>query len=72
MENKEEEFFQNTGSGDFPSSPVIRTLHFHCKGCEFNPWTGNNILHTVWHGQNKHTKEAIVNYKLALTKSIMN
>ena len=26
---------------DFPSSPVVRTLSFHCRGREFNPWSRN-------------------------------
>ena len=27
--------------GDFPGGPVVRTLHFHCQGPGFNPWSGN-------------------------------
>ena len=27
--------------GDFPASPVVRTLRFHCRGHGFNPWLGN-------------------------------
>ena len=27
--------------GDFPGGPVVKTLSFHCRGCEFNPWLGN-------------------------------
>ena len=28
--------------GDFLSSAVVRTLHFHSLGCGFNnPWSGN-------------------------------
>ena len=27
--------------GEFPGGPVIRTLHFHCSGPGFNPWSGN-------------------------------
>lgn len=26
---------------DFPSGPVVGTLHFHCSGCVFNPWSAN-------------------------------
>ena len=26
---------------NFPGGPVVRTLHFHCKGHGFNPWSGN-------------------------------
>ena len=28
-------------SRDFPGSPVVKTLHFHCRGRRFNPWSGN-------------------------------
>ena len=28
-------------SRDFPGGPVIRTLHCHCRGHGFNPWSGN-------------------------------
>ena len=27
--------------GDFPGSPVIRTLCFHCRQHGFDPWSGN-------------------------------
>lgn len=26
---------------DFPGSPVVTTLHFHCKGSGFNPYSEN-------------------------------
>ena len=26
--------------GDFPGDSVVKTLSFHCRGCEFNPWLG--------------------------------
>ena len=26
---------------DFPGSPVDKTVHFHCKGPGFDPWSGN-------------------------------
>ena len=26
----------------FPAGPVVWTLHFYCKGHEFNPWSGNS------------------------------
>ena len=28
-------------NGDFPGCPVVKTQHFHCKGCGFNPWSRN-------------------------------
>ena len=27
--------------GDFPGSPVVKTLRFHCRGHGFDPWPGN-------------------------------
>ena len=27
--------------GEFPGGPVVRTPHFHCRGPQFNPWSGN-------------------------------
>ena len=27
--------------GDVPGGPVVKTLHFHCRGHEFDPWSGN-------------------------------
>ena len=26
---------------DFPGGPVVKTSHFHCKGCSFDPQLGN-------------------------------
>ena len=31
----------NRPLGDLPSGPVVKTLHFHCRGRRFNPWSGN-------------------------------
>ena len=25
----------------FPGGPVVKTLHFHCRGHRFDPWSGN-------------------------------
>ena len=36
---------------DFPGSPVVKTLHFQCKGCKFDLWLGTRIPHAAWHGQ---------------------
>ena len=27
--------------GYFPDGTVVRTLHFHCRGHGFDPWSGN-------------------------------
>ena len=32
---------KNTDFRDFPGSPVANTLHFHCRGLRFDPWSGN-------------------------------
>ena len=29
------------GPWDFPSGPVVKTPHFHCRRHRFNPWLGN-------------------------------
>ena len=34
-------FFNNKYYGDFPGSPVVKTSCHHCRGCRFNPWSGN-------------------------------
>ena len=26
---------------DFPGSAAVETLHFHCEGHGFDPWSGN-------------------------------
>ena len=26
---------------DFPGGPVVKTLHFHCRGHGFHPWLRN-------------------------------
>ena len=32
---------RETGFREFPGSPVVRTLCFHCRGHRFDPWSGN-------------------------------
>ena len=32
---------QNTSSRDFPGGPVVRALHFHCRGHGIDPCSGN-------------------------------
>ena len=34
-------FILKISSWDFPSSPVVRILRFHCKRHSFNPWLRN-------------------------------
>ena len=26
---------------DFPGGPVVKTLHFYCRGCGFDLWSAN-------------------------------
>ena len=26
---------------DFPGGPMVKTLRFQCRGCGFDPWSGN-------------------------------
>ena len=33
--------------GDFPGSPVVKTLLFHRRGHRFDPWWGAKILHAA-------------------------
>ena len=33
-------FFFPEQSGDFPVGPVVKTLHFQCRGHGFDPWSG--------------------------------
>ena len=44
--------------GDFPGSPVVKTLCFQCMGCRFYPWSGTMIPQA--HGMAK-IKKLIIN-----------
>ena len=35
-----EEALSELDDGNFPGSPVVQTLHFHCRGHGFEPWLG--------------------------------
>ena len=37
---------------DFPGSPVVKTLHFQCRVCRFDPWSGkqDTTYGTSWQG----------------------
>ena len=38
-----------------PGGPVVKTLHFHCRGLGFYPWSGK--FHML-HGMAKEKKKA--------------
>ena len=46
---------------DFPGGPVIKTPHFQCRGCGFNPGQGPKVPRAVWHRQ--EIKIRIINFK---------
>ena len=35
------ELEDNKDSKEFPAGPAVRTLHFHCRGHGFWPWSGD-------------------------------
>ena len=36
---------------------MVRTPSFHCRGQEFDPWSGTKILHAGQRGQKKKKKK---------------
>ena len=34
-------FFKKEKNENFPGGPVAKLLCFQCRGCGFNPWSGN-------------------------------
>ena len=46
-------------SWEFPSSSVVRTLHLHGQGPEFNLWLGTKIPQALRHSQKKRKKKRI-------------
>ena len=34
-------FLKKKQERDIPGGPVVKTPHFQCRGCEFNPWLEN-------------------------------
>ena len=41
----------NPMTGDFLGGPVVKTPHFHCRGCGCDSWSGTKILHALRRGQ---------------------
>ena len=42
---------------NLPGSPMIKTLHFHCRGMGSIPGGGTKIPHAMKHGQKTKTKK---------------
>ena len=38
-------------SGDFPGSPVVKTLHLQCRRCPLLPGQGTKMPHAAGHGE---------------------
>ena len=48
---------KNRKTTEFPGSPVVRTLHFHCRGTGWIPGWGTEILHVAWPGKKRTGKQ---------------
>ena len=44
--------FMSTNICNFPGGPVVKILHFHCRGCGFDFWSGK--LPEVWPKKKEH------------------
>ena len=40
-----------------PCGPVVKHLHFHCRGVGSIPAQGTKILHASWHREKKEKRE---------------
>ena len=45
---------------------MVKTLHFQCRWCRFNPWSGNQapISHMEW-PKKKKKKQSVIHTALA-------
>ena len=49
---------------DFPGSPVVGTLYFHCRGYGFDLWTGNyDPTYSTAKGKKQTKKKALVIFR---------
>ena len=50
-------------SWDVPGGPVVKTLHFHCRGHRFDPWSGDcdPICCTLW----PKTKKGLLSFSFS-------
>ena len=46
---------------DFPSLPVVKTLHSQCRMTKFNPWSGNQILQVATKTQSSQINNFLLN-----------
>ena len=53
------EMNENEKNRDFPGGPVVKTLHFHCRGKGSIPGWGTKIPHATPHGQKKERKKKL-------------
>lgn len=47
---------QNEKSWDFPGGPVLKILHFYCRGFRFNSSSGTKILQDATCNQEEKAK----------------
>ena len=40
--------FKNRQQLNFPGGPVVKSLHFRCRGRRFDPRSGNSACCEVW------------------------
>ena len=47
---------------NFSGSLMVKALHFQCRGCQFNSWSGNEDLtcHRVWPKKKKKEEKTPV------------
>ena len=53
------EVYKTVKQREFSSSPVVKTLHFHCRGTGSVPGQGTKIPRDVWWGQKKEKKKVV-------------
>ena len=49
---------------NFPGGPVVKTLHFQCRGTGSIPGPGTKILQAMQQGQKKKGKKKLTFWKL--------
>ena len=59
-------------SSDFSGNPVVKTLHFQCRGAGSTPGWGTKIPHAVWCGQKRKKKEILPHSLLWLARSFLH